>query len=209
MKIIIIIITFWFNVYSSFAQNSKDSLLYTLPINISYFGEKYTHYGFKVGLEYPIISKVKVSENWRGKSKFRETQFFTTGNIGLYRHPKNLYGSFINSELGLRRCTRRFHIETFAGVGYLRTFRDGPTYEITADGKVQQIYLAGDNRFSPTFAIGVGKGFLKKQDKAMAFHIRYIRYFEIPYYSKYLKRTAIELGITYRLRKKTVTNENK
>lgn len=185
----------------AFANAQEIDLKNSTPINISYFGNFARKQGLKFGIEYPLSFKTKTKKkeknNGQIKVKIKEKEFFLTGNLGIYNQNKNHLGLFLNSEIAYRKIsTKGWKAEFLLGMGYLRTFNSGETFEVI-NGNVERVFGAGSNRFIPSFSFGFGRDLTRVKKKPFAWHFRPTVFFETPYNTWFNPTVSIELGITY------------
>jgi hypothetical protein len=182
--------------------NAQDSLVSDQRkikgLNISYFGEYLTHYGLKIGIEYPIWIKEKVKTKKSSKEIPKQKLIFISGNIGGYFHKRNHIGIFVNSEIGYRKTRLRgFRYEFLIGLGYFHTFLQGDTYEVNDDGSVERIPLAGQANLMIPISAGIGYDFKFCYNKPFNLYLKPGFFIQYPYNLAIAIRPTIEFGLFY------------
>ena len=187
---------------SADAITAQDSLMISKKkikgFSVSYFGQGYSHYGVKIGTEYPLWTKEKIKTKKSLKEIHKNKLIFVTGNVGCYIHRRNTVGVFINSEIGYRKTRKNgFMYEFLLGLGYLHSFLQGDTYEVNADGSVKQVFLAGRSSFMPALCGGIGYDFDYRYHKHFSVFLKPGFFVQYPFNTALAARTSIELGIFY------------
>jgi hypothetical protein len=160
-------------------------------ISISYFAEYFTHYGVKIGTEYPLWTKEKVKVKNNSKEVPKQKLLFVAGNIGCYIHRRNHVGLFINSELGYRKNRNRgLKYEVLLGVGYLHTFLQGDTY-------IDHVPLAGQSNLMASLAFGMGYDFHYHYQKSFSIFIKPGFFVQYPFGTAVAMRPTVDFGIYY------------
>lgn len=172
-----------------------------LPVNISYFGKDGTHAGFKIGTETTIWELYREKEKRSGKIKTKERELFLTANLGFYHHRRNHSGLFTNTEIGFRRITNKRRMRGILfGVGYMRTFLAGTTYEADGNGGFAEKRLAGNGYFMPSAAFFFGGDLEERTGLPMKWHFKPTMFLQLPYNHAFNINGALELGITYQFK---------
>ena len=165
---------------------------------LSYFGENYAHYGLKITTELPLLTKNKVKTKNSGKIVNKRKEIFITGNIGGYFHKRNNIGVFIGSELGYRKTRKKgFKYEFLLGLDYLHTFLQGDTYEVSNDGNVKRVKLAGQSNLMIPISIGFGYDLNYYYKKPISVSIKPGFFIQYPYNIAVAVRPTIDFGIYY------------
>lgn len=170
---------------------------YGNTLTVSYFGEHMFHPGTRIGYEWPALTN-------KIKTKHRTSHsLMLHPGIGYYLHSGNHHGLFLNSEIGYN-VLFFFGVESRIniGVGYLRTFLDGETYEMTSDGNFKKIPLAGNNTFMPSLSLHLAYDFSRVSNLNFGIFIKPSFFMQIPYNTFALPQYAVELGIKYHLKEK-------
>lgn len=185
---------------------AQDSLVVNHKLingfSASYFGQGYSHYGAKIGTEYPLWTKEKIKTKKNLNEIHKKKLVFVTANVGCYIHRRNNVGVFINSEIGYRKTRRNgFMYEFLLGLGYLHTFLQGDTYEVNDDGSVKQVFLAGRSSLMPSLCGGIGYNFDYHYHKHFSLFIKPGFFVQYPFNTAFAARTSFELGIFYNFRR--------
>ncbi|MGB4958788.1 MAG: hypothetical protein WBO36_04880 [Saprospiraceae bacterium] len=172
-----------------------------IPFTISYFTNFLVDPGVKIGLERPILTMNKSKIKKNGTIKIFQQQFLNTLNLGYFSTKEHNHSLFLNGEFGYRKTRRSgFKTETFIGLGYLRTYLKGETYEVDETGNVVLVQNAGSNYVMPSVSFGIGYDHSSKhQNIPFAFSLRPTLFFRFPYNKTVLPQFAIELNFSYRL----------
>ncbi|NVO20748.1 MAG: hypothetical protein HXX13_13690 [Bacteroidetes bacterium] len=169
--------------------------------SISYFGQGFSHYGVKIGREYPLWTKEKIKIKKNLKEIQKNKLIFITGNIGCFIHKRNNVGIFVNSEIGYRKTHKRgFKNEFLFGLGYLHTFLQGDTYEVNDNGSVKKVFLAGRSSLMTSLSCGIGYDFDYYYHKHFSLILKPGFFVQYPFNTAFAARTTIELGFFYNFR---------
>ena len=162
-------------------------------VKLSYFGESITHYGLKGA--YALTLRATDRDTRKGKP-INHAYAFSPG-VAIYRHPQNHIGIIILPELSYKRKreTGGF-IEAGLAPGLFKTFLEGKTFEVSPEGELERVRLAGRLAFLPTAFFGFGNDLSTKKDQSLSWYARIILMKQIPYNASSLTRFAIELGIS-------------
>ena len=160
--------------------------------SLSYFGETGLHPGVKFGLNYAYKekekTKYKIKRNGIKLQKGRKHQFLLMGNAGGYHHANYLTNLFVSVESGYRlniirkkenKKRKVYFFESTIGIGYLRYFHYGTTFETTTDGFAKK-ELGGGNSFMPTSSIGFGTNIPNQKDLPLYWFVKPTFFMEIP-----------------------------
>jgi len=167
-------------IYSIYGQNGK-----VIPINVSYFGETITHPGIEIGYE---------------NTFFKSFNF--TVSIGVYTHPRNHTGLFLNSGINWRHTFPiGYSMEFGVGIGYLHTWEiGGDKYIVDDSGNVSIKPKSGYPRFMPSIKLGlIGWDFRKKTDIPLRLNADVIIFGQLPFNSYIMPHAALKIGGTYYL----------
>lgn len=175
--------------------------------SLSYFGEMGLHPGVKVGLNYAYKqkekTKYKTKRNGIKLQKGRKHQFLLMGNAGGYHHAKYLTNLFVSVESGYRlnfirkkenKKQKTFFLESTIGVGYLRYFHYGTTFETTTDGFTKK-ELGGGNSFMPTSSIGFGASIPNQKELPIYWFVKPTFFMELPQTSFPVMHLAVDIGV--------------
>lgn len=181
-----------------------------LTWNTAYYGENLTHPGLKIGAEYVYKYKMKegrkfslinaddFTEHFSERRPFRQKGVRL--NLAGYYHRSNHTGFHLSAEIVKRRITRRKWTREFtAGVGYLRTFYFVPTYEVSDDGDVSKVPLAGRNYLAPQFSAFLGKDYTLRYNNVVSVYGGLTLFVLIPYNHLFNANYCFELGMRYKL----------
>jgi hypothetical protein len=167
-------------------------------IGISYYGENISHYGLKIATEFPVLVKDKLKVKDNDKIINKRKEIFITGNIGGYVHKRNHLAVFIGSEIGYRKTRKKgFKYEFLLGLGYLHTFLQGDTYEVSDDGDVKKVNFAGQSNLMIPFSLGFGYDFNFFYKKPISVSIKPGFFIQYPYNIAVAVRPTIDFGIYY------------
>lgn len=203
-KRIIFCLTFLCFYLIGFTQNKWEA-------TVSYFGEMGLHPGAKVGLNYAYVQKKKIKDktkrNGKKLNKGVQHQLLLMGNIGGYHHAKYLTNLFVSVESGYRFSVSRkkenrrrkvFFAESTIGIGYLRYFHYGTTFETKGDGFTKK-ELGGGNSFMPTSSLGFGMNIPNQKELPIYWFVKPTFFMEIPQTSFPVMHLAIDLGVRMEL----------
>lgn len=158
-------------------------------LRVAYFGETVTHYGLKVAYEYPLISRIKASNNAR-------KEFLITPGLAVYNHPHNHVGVILSPELSYQRTGPRGGVfEVGLSNSYLRYFLAGQTFEVGENGEFQRVNMAGRGAYLPTVSVGFGRDLSVRKNRPLSWYARLNVMQQRPYNASELYRFAIECGI--------------
>ena len=165
----------------SFSQTNKN-------VGAGYFGHTGTHPG--VVLEYEIE-----------KMYSKKASLPIRADIGVYSHPRNHVGLFVDLNVGFRRYFKSgIFLEESIGIGALGTF-------LNSDGvfKVDDIGNVSDgSRFiavdlMPSLTLGIGFDLTKNRDRKTLIWLRPKIFWQYPHKTTSTFHPAIQLGLTYKL----------
>lgn len=192
-KYIFSIIFFVFSVGVMAQEDEKN-----FSLHWSYFGETITHPGTKIGVDYPLrttkISKLKKS----GKTFDKQKQIIVGGNLGVFYQRRYNTSLFLNAEVGYRRIKKKgSKLDFLFGVGYLKSFLNEDTYEVSDNGEVNRVRLAGQSSFLSSISVSFGKDFGFTGSSPWGYHIKPSLYFQMPYGQVKLPHFVLECGVSY------------
>jgi len=216
MKKCLLILFTLFVVQNLFSQNKvkQDSIFRVTknsPIIFSYYGD---YFGVKPGIRLGVdrsfydfkIQKTKKS----GKVKIKTHDLFTSYNLVCYRHKGYNTAIYLFPEIGYRYISNSgFFCELRVGAGLFRTFLDGPTYTVDAEGNIQKIPMAGAwyGAFNASPAIGWDFSAKNPNSKLQIF-LRPAAIRQFPYNSHILYHLTTEIGVSYAI-PNFITNNTK
>lgn len=179
--------------------------------SLSYFGETGLHPGVKFGFNYAYKqkekTKYKTKRNGTKLQKGLQHQFLLMGNAGGYHHAKYLTNLFVSVESGYRlniirkkenKKRKVYFFESTIGIGYLRYFHYGTTFETTADGFTKK-ELGGGNSFMPTSSIGFGTNIPNQKELPIYWFIKPTFFMELPQTSFPVMHLALDVGVRMEL----------
>ena len=162
-KVFLIISIIYLSSGISFAKKVDTlSIFNNVNYSISYFGNSLIKPGLKMGANIPLFEKktirTKTSRKGETIDKSKKRQLFVGGDIGFICFPKSHTGIFNYYEIKYKSIkARNASFSTFAlGPGIYRSFYP-ETYEVDADGNIQELSLAGRTYFAPVLTFGSGK----------------------------------------------------
>jgi hypothetical protein len=157
----------------------------------AYAGELLTHAGAAIGLTRALA----LSNTWSG---FRHSLVITP-ELGVYDHPRNHVGAFVDVALGWRLShTSGAWCAAEAGAGYLHTWLDGPVYTVD-DGGVHQVHDAGRPHLMLTLPIEFGWRVPFSRERWLGPFLRLMPFTRYPYNGKFLPQGLVELGVAFPL----------
>lgn len=128
----------------------------TATLNISYHGNNLWNPGLNVGVEQPWLRSKKL--NRREKPLTLETYF--NADLGFFTDYSRQTPVFAHLGINKRRYREDkggFHFQFgFSPVGIYRSFLP-ETWEYTANGTVEKVFLPGRWYYAPVVSIGMGK----------------------------------------------------
>ncbi len=174
-----------------------------LPVRVAFYGDNGVNPGLRVGTFYKLHENVKVRTY---KSKKRQAkkgartkviQYRLDGNFGFYNQPNNHFGLLIGT--GITRHKRKneskWNTAWSLEVNYLRRFYNIKTFEIDANGSINEIGLAGNNGVMFSIAPALERSFGEKE---MVFFLK-PAYQVLTYNHAFSISAVVELGITFNL----------
>ena len=168
-----------------YAQNLNE-----LRTGASWFGENATHPGFTLNLEYVRRHSTGISTPMRA-------------DAGAYFHPRNHNAFMFDVHCGLREhFGRRFALEQYLGLGFMRAFYNGDgLFQVNDKGAVVRVSPSGNPAFMPSVSLGIWIAAGKKTDpERWAVHLRPKAFWQLPVNNLALPHFALQAGITYRIK---------
>jgi hypothetical protein len=152
--------------------------------------------GFKIGVEIPtkVITKNK-ERSWGTKTILKER--YWTFNLGFYHHPNFHNNLYLLAERQFRRqYPKGFFMDFAPGIGYSRTFLNGATYALDANGNdVTKKSLVGYNYIMWSLAGSFGYDFSKTKNQPFKIYLKPSLFVLSPYNSSVYIRPTYEIGI--------------
>ena len=203
MKNLLLIIICCYSVAQIQAQDNTP-----ISLSLSYFGENAIHPGFKFGIEKPFYTKEKVKKRWFNKRQERlgartsKSQFLWGANVGMYNHPNNNTGIFLNGELSWRKTKMRkgTMFGVGLGLGYLHQFYNIDTYRLN-DGKLEKVGAAGQGMMTTSLSCLYGRDLSVRHNSPFSWYIKPSFIMQFPYNHSGGINAALELGVNYKLSK--------
>ena len=122
------------------------------------------------------------------------------GNLAYYRHKENHRGLFLNTEITRRWVWKKgYKLELLVGTGYIYTLLDGVTFEVTDSGEIIEHGIRGQGGWMPSFGFGTGRDLYWKKGSPISWHFKGNYFFQTPFNTDFILRSAWEIGISYRL----------
>jgi len=176
-----------------------------LPLRIAYYGENMVHPGLRVGTSYVLHRKVKVRtrifkflQDKRG-SMTKVIQYKLDGNLGFYNHPNNHTGLLMGAAITRHKNKNESQFSTAwsLGINYLHRFYNIETFQIDANGTIDQIGLGGNGGLMLALAPSMERAFGEKG------HIVFVKpaIQLVKYNHTYFSNAIIEFGISLKLSK--------
>lgn len=161
-------------------------------LRVAYFGETVTHYGVKAGYQHSLWQQSIPKED----GLFAQKSLLANLSLILYRHPKNHVGLILAPEIGYQHIGKKGGmVEVAVSPSLFRTFLEGKTYEVGANGDLEKLSLAGRWAFLPTVSLGFGRDLSVKHDLPITWYARANIMQQRPYNDSALLRFGIEAGI--------------
>lgn len=112
--------------------------------------------GLKIGIERPFkVFQVDKVKSWGVKTLLKER--YLTANLGYYHHPTYHDHLFVLVERQKRRQRASgWFTETAPGIGFSHTFLGEETYEVSNQGSVKKLNVAGHSYALLSFSAGLG-----------------------------------------------------
>lgn len=174
------------------AQDFKSS-----GIGISYYLDNITHSGIQIKYELPLSHKKKVLGPKDSKDLKEKDMLVVLGiNARNYYHKGHHTGLIL-----LPECIARtigpggFKFDIALGLGYHRSFVDGPVFEVDNAGVIIEKKTAGQNSFLINFDIGMGQD-LRRTGKPTAWTTGIGFNARSPYNTKFLPALYLYAGMS-------------
>ena len=120
---------------------------------------------------------------------------------GVYVHPRNHYGTFLEAGTGFRQYTRSgLFFEERLALGVLQTFlHSDAVYEVDESGLVSQGSRSNPPDFMPSISLGFGYNFSQGEGKQNLLWIRPKLFFQMPHKTFANYHMAVQVGFTHSL----------
>lgn len=151
--------------------------------------------GINLAFLKPLTSKTKTKEKRNGTKTIIKTNYISPV-FNYYYHLKKEHNFRLGAELVRERHIKRKAQWRYApslGLNYVRSFNIGPTYEVTDDGEVNKIPLAGQNFIAPSVAFRIERNIHVIKDIRIILQPRAL--FLLPYNGGILPSGDLNLGI--------------
>lgn len=136
------------SLFSLQAQTKQE-----FPLTISLMDESLILPGFKF-LQYSFNPAIMIGTEYVLKEN-PKSDWFLTGNLGLYYHDQSQLGALLQSEFGYRRKMGKWNASLRVGAAYLHSFSTKPVY-LLENGTVSEGTDVGNPTFMPSAALSVG-----------------------------------------------------
>ena len=174
---------------------AQDYSIPKLQTSVGYFGEFITHPGVKLGMSYTIKQKSKNKKSGKVINK----GWLTGANITFYRHKFNHKALMLTGFIGRQRIGNTgFLMQLNFETGYMASFLDGEVYEW--NGNTIEKGKKGSSHAIFGFNGSIGWDFGKRTSLPATFAIVPHLYFQAPFNTTVLLRTALAIQITYKLK---------
>jgi hypothetical protein len=182
----------------SISISKAQSLFEGTPITIGYFGHWGIHPGMKIGTDLNLKSWQKEKE----KKKITVTKtrsLFVSPELGFYSHNQNHQGLLLNVDIGYRKIKDRFGLYSAfsVGIGYMRQFNAGVTYDVQDDGSFKKKALPSRGYFLPTLNYEFGQ----EINQRWGWFGKFSAGAKMPYNTGVVAETYFESGLRINLNK--------
>lgn len=171
---------------------SPSQVLPTKTLSLSYYGELVKHPGIAIDLSHNIIAS-KLREN-----KFPRHLFQGGLNLSYYSHRKSHYAISFTPNANYQFLFNNGMLLRFnAGLGYLRQFNYGKTYEVTNNNTVKEVKWAGRNKFITTYSLGFGQNLMLRRNIPLGWHFDLGMFTEGPSNTGFIPHLFLKVGVDY------------
>ena len=120
-------------------------------------------------------------------------------DVGLYVHPRNHTGLFIDLNAGFRRYFKSgLFLEESVGIGILETFlQSDAVYSVDENGQVSEASRANPVDFMPSLTLGLGYNLTRASGKQNLIWLRPKVYWQVPHKTLSTYNFALQLGFTH------------
>jgi hypothetical protein len=166
---------------------------YKFQLKMAYLGS-IVYPGLKVGVEFPVISKL-TTVNKINKVKTKNKERFITANFGMYYHPRFHTNTWINAEWLMRKTrSNGWFTEWAPSMGYSRTFLPGYNYEVDNDGTISEKRFQGNNFIQLGISGGFGFDFSTKKWNNLKLYTKGTIMIFAPFNNVIYPRPSVEFG---------------
>lgn len=164
----------------TFAQTARNA-------SVGYYGQTLTHPGIVLGYEMEKIHSDKASTPLRL-------------DVGIYTHPRNHVGVFLNLNYGVRRYFQSgLFLEESIGLGVLGTILNGDAvFKVGEDGNVTEASRFNTPDLMPSLTLGIGYDLSKNERRNMIW-LRPTLYWQFPHKTTANFTPALQIGFTHQL----------
>lgn len=166
-----------------------------IQISLSYFGEFFSHAGFRLGVSTPVSQRIKEKSNDRAINKGWVAGAYLT----YYKHTYNHQAVLVTASIGRQRIgAKGFITQLNLEAGYMASFLDGEAFEW--NGNTFEDASRGSSHAVLGLNGGVGWDFNKKSNVPISFLINPHLYLQAPFNTTVLPRLALEGRLSYHLK---------
>jgi hypothetical protein len=190
MKYLITILLIFFSI-NLFCQDKNT--VYPDYFSIGYFGEKIFHPGITVS-----IANMALIDN---DSLVKRNRLDYGLSLVGYIHSKNHVGLHFKPQLTYYHLfDKSFEVGLKAEMGYMRRFYPGETFEVSDNGEIKKLWLAGQNAFIFGTYISFGQNYWVFKNRQFRWFIEIGAFWEYPYNGYSLMHPSVALGISKRIK---------
>jgi len=193
----LILIIFNFSLCPAQVDSIARSPFKTFDLKLAYISSV-IYPGVSAGVEFPIKQNLNYPSKKKHSDKYFAKSRFITANINWYHHPDFHDNLYLTSEWVMRRTKPTGFISEFSlGPGFSRTFNGGTTYEVSDNGSISVVKLAGYNYALITVGGGLGYDYSVRKNFPCLIFAKMNLISMFPYNSTIYFRPVMELGIRY------------
>jgi hypothetical protein len=161
-----------------------------LNVGAGYFGQTITHPGVVLEMEY------ETSINKTMSLPFRV-------DLGVYSHPRNHNGLFVDVNYGFRRYYKSgLFLEESIGIGVLGSAINTDVFVVDDNGTVSDGSKVNSLQLMPTLTIGIGYNITKKKEDALTLiWLRPKVSWQIPHKTTASFSPALQFGFTHQIKR--------
>lgn len=181
--------------FSQEVDSTKNKLCY---IKAAYTGS-IIYPGAKIGVERTIsLTQFTRREKTIYKSKL------ISANVNWYHHRNFHHNIYFTAEWIMRKTHQNGVFTEFSpGIGYSRTFLDAVTYTFDNSNTISSQKSKGYNYALLSISGGLGYNLLKTQKQPISIYSRTSLLLLFPYNGFIYVRPFVEVGVSYKINKKT------
>ena len=172
-------------VFSSLNAQSR------LNIGAGYFGQTVTHPGIVLEMEYETTLSSTMSLPFRV-------------DLGMYTHPRNHHGLFIDANFGFRRYFKSgLFLEQSIGIGVLGSAINTDVFTLDDNGTVSDASKLNSLQLMPSLTLGIGYNLTKNNEDALTLiWLRPKISWQIPHKTTASFSPALQLGFTHQVKRR-------